>query len=135
MRAACACQKHWSYTTRNTSENYAFNGTCANPGGDRMAAWCPVDAGTCSHQPRQGKIVSKGPYNLCNADKDTTTLDTRALSMHLAVTRDCHSHDQFTDQHKTRKALACTGVELDAGEHESREMGQATSRADYLSTS
>ena len=83
--AACACQKHWSYTTRNTSETYAFNGTCANPGGDRMAAWCPVDAGTCAHQPRQGRIVSKGPYNLCNAQRDTTTLDTRALSAHLGT--------------------------------------------------
>ena len=83
--AACACQKHWSYTTRNTSEIYAFNGTCANPGGDRTAAWCPVDAGTCAHQPRQGRILSKGPYNLCNAERDTTTLDTRARSAHLGT--------------------------------------------------
>ena len=90
--AACACQKHWSYTTRNTSETYAFNGTCANPGGDRMAAWCPVDAGTCAHQPRQGRIVSKGPYNLCNAERDTTTLDTRAPPAHLAQCRDCHDY-------------------------------------------
>ena len=112
--AACACQKHWSYTTRNTSETYAFNGTCANPGGDRMAAWCPVDAGTCAHQPRQGRIVSKGPYNLCNAERDTTTLDTRAPSAHLALPRDCQAHS-LTDEALLNKIFACMGRELDSG--------------------
>ena len=56
-----------------------YNGTCAaSPMGTDKLPWCKVDARTCAHAPRQGKIFSKGPYNLCLEKNDATTLDTRA---------------------------------------------------------
>ena len=134
--AACACQNHWSYTTQTSEENFTFNGTCANPGGDRVAAWCPVDAGTCAHTPRQGMVVSKGPYNLCNAAGDNTTFDTRAFCPHLAAPRNCHGHSpSSTDEGLLNKAFACNETELDPGEHESRREGQARHQANNLSQS
>ena len=40
--------------------------------------WCKVDARTCQYPTRQGKVYSKGPFNLCLAQNDTKTVDTRA---------------------------------------------------------
>ena len=76
--AGCKCLEHWNETSLS-GETVTRNGMCGPSVVDANGLpWCKIDAKTCLHTPRQGKVTSKGPFGLCLSQSDRTTIDTRA---------------------------------------------------------
>ena len=99
--AGCKCMERWEQTSLASTETVIRNGTCGpSPARTNTLPWCKVDARTCLHTPRTGKIASKGPFGLCLSESDHTTIDTRAqtcLTLSHAslvcIQKICNRHD------------------------------------------